>query len=79
MILTELLFAGIPLHGFPHPVRKPDLFVEWCMITGIQQTNQMHTYVNRRVCSRHFLPEQVTSGHRLIQSVRPTLHLQGES
>ncbi|KAI8425763.1 hypothetical protein MSG28_011546 [Choristoneura fumiferana] len=67
----------VPMHQFPHPVKRPELFAAWMLVVGdkLRQTDHMKIYKYKRICDNHFDPTQKTSCSRLIRSAIPNTNL----
>ncbi|KAI8440821.1 hypothetical protein MSG28_009133 [Choristoneura fumiferana] len=67
----------VPLHRFPHPTRKPDLFNAWMSVVGdkLQETDQIKIYKSKRLCDHHFDPNDKISIDRIKPSAIPSVNL----
>ncbi|XP_063389624.1 uncharacterized protein LOC134675346 [Cydia fagiglandana] len=70
---------GAPMHSFPHPERKPELFRTWLSIVGdrLKETDPLKIYKNKKICDHHFTPDQKVACHRLINKAVPSVNFEG--
>ncbi|XP_073958535.1 uncharacterized protein [Choristoneura fumiferana] len=67
----------IPIHRFPHPVKRPELFAAWMSVVGdkLPQIDHMKIYNSKRICDNHFDPTLKIGSSRLIWSAIPNTNL----
>ncbi|CAH2069256.1 unnamed protein product, partial [Iphiclides podalirius] len=72
-----LVAHGVPLHRFPNPEKRRDLFTAWVSSVGekLTETDPKKIYSNKRLCDNHFDLKCKTTGGRLIWSAIPTINL----
>lgn len=68
---------GVPLHKFPNPDKRSDLFAAWiAAVSGtLVETDWKKIYKNKRICDHHFDPKFKITGRRLVSSAIPTVNL----
>ncbi|XP_063630320.1 uncharacterized protein LOC134801631 [Cydia splendana] len=69
---------GAPMHSFPHPVRRPELFRTWLSIVGdrFKETDPLKIYRNKKICGHHFTSDQKVACHRLMYEAVPSVNLE---
>ena len=74
---------GESKHRFPNPAKNKELFNKWVLLCGnkrlISEMTPERIYDSCRVCSFHFLPEEIGLNRRLKKGVVPSLKLPSKS
>lgn len=75
-----LFFPGVPLHRFPNPEIRTDIFNVWISNIGgeLASLDNRTIYVNRRVCHKHFKDIHKYPKNRLCKLATPVLYLSGK-
>ncbi|CAH2062015.1 unnamed protein product, partial [Iphiclides podalirius] len=73
--------TGVPIHSFPNPNKKPELFKKWVDLAveyGVESVRGMtheKIYKSKKVCDKHFSEYVKNRYNRLNNLAIPTLHL----
>lgn len=67
----------VPIHRFPHPNKKPELFNAWVSVVGdkLKEKDIMKIYKSKRVCDHHFHSLDKMSKDRIKPSAIPSVNL----